>query len=124
MGLSVPATSEVSPLLSRTIHTRVSPGIRRDNPSLRPDRPPNLAPMAFLDETKLYVRGGRGGDGSASMHSEPFKPRGGPDGGNGGRGGSVIMRVSGHARDLSWLADHPHQRAEDGKPGRSSQRDG
>ena len=40
--------------------------------------------MAFVDECVLYVRSGRGGDGSASMRSEPYKARGGPDGGNGG----------------------------------------
>jgi GTP-binding protein len=80
--------------------------------------------MAFVDECVLYVRSGRGGDGSASMHSEPYKSRGGPDGGNGGDGGSVILEVTAGVHDLSWLADHPHQRATAGSPGRSSDRDG
>ncbi|HKZ75625.1 MAG TPA: GTPase ObgE [Actinomycetota bacterium] len=80
--------------------------------------------MAFVDECTVEVQAGRGGDGSASMHSEPYKPRGGPDGGNGGRGGSVVFEVSSGVHDLSGLADHPHQRAESGKPGRSSRRDG
>jgi GTP-binding protein len=76
--------------------------------------------MAFVDECTLFVTSGKGGDGSASMHSEPYKARGGPDGGNGGHGGSVILEVDTGVHDLSWLADHPHQRAVAGKPGRSA----
>jgi GTP-binding protein len=80
--------------------------------------------MAFVDECVLHVTSGRGGDGSASMHSEPYKARGGPDGGNGGDGGSVILEVSAGVHDLSWIADHPHQRATPGSSGRSADRDG
>jgi GTP-binding protein len=80
--------------------------------------------MAFVDEVEVEVRAGRGGDGSASMRSEPFTPRGGPEGGDGGDGGNVVFRVDPGLRDLSWLADHPHQRAEHGKPGGRSRRDG
>jgi len=80
--------------------------------------------VAFVDECVLYVTSGRGGDGSASMHSEPYKPRGGPDGGSGGDGGSVLLEVAAGVHDLSWLADHPHQRATAGRAGRSSKRDG
>jgi GTP-binding protein len=80
--------------------------------------------VAFVDECNLLVRAGRGGDGSVSLHSEPYKPRGGPDGGNGGDGGSVVVAVTGEMHDLSWLADHPHQRADSGRPGRSARRDG
>nr|MDP9328739.1 GTPase ObgE [Actinomycetota bacterium] len=80
--------------------------------------------MAFVDETGVFVKGGRGGNGAATLHSEPYKPLGGPDGGNGGPGGSVIFQVSRRARDLSWLADHPHQAAADGVGGRKAKRDG
>ncbi len=80
--------------------------------------------MAFTDEATVYVRAGRGGNGAASLHSEPYKPQGGPDGGNGGPGGSVVFEVSRGTHDLSWLADHPHQRAEPGVGGRSANRDG
>jgi GTPase len=80
--------------------------------------------MAFVDETGVSVKGGRGGNGAATLHSEPYKPLGGPDGGNGGPGGSVIFEVSRRARDLSWLADHPHQAATDGVGGQRSKRDG
>jgi GTPase len=80
--------------------------------------------MAFVDEVAVFARGGRGGDGSAAMLSEPFKPRGGPDGGDGGMGGDVVFEVSTGVRDLSWLAEHPHQRAENGRPGGRGRRTG
>ena len=80
--------------------------------------------MAFVDECTVFVAAGRGGDGAASLHSEPYKPRGGPDGGDGGRGGDVVFEVRRGVHDLSWLADHPHQKAGSGEPGRSSRRDG
>lgn len=80
--------------------------------------------MTFVDECTVFAQAGRGGDGAASLHSEPYKPRGGPDGGDGGDGGSVVFRVTPGIRDLSWLADHPHQKAAGGKPGRSTRRAG
>ena len=80
--------------------------------------------MAFVDECTVFLTAGRGGNGSASMHSEPYKPRGGPDGGSGGHGGSIVFEVSRGMHDLSWLAEHPHQKAEAGKPGRKAKREG
>ncbi len=47
----------------------------------------------FLDEVRISVRAGAGGDGAATMRREAHVPRGGPDGGDGGRGGSVYLRV-------------------------------
>jgi GTP-binding protein len=80
--------------------------------------------MGFVDETTVYARAGMGGNGSAHLHSEPYKAHGGPDGGNGGDGGSVVFEVSRGVHDLSALADHPHLRAAHGRPGRSTKRDG
>jgi GTPase len=80
--------------------------------------------VGFVDECTAYLEAGRGGNGSASLHSEPYKPRGGPDGGTGGNGGSVIFEVTKGVHDLSWLAEHPHQRAKAGGPGRNARRDG
>src|SRR2546426_685887 len=80
--------------------------------------------MAFVDEVTVWVRAGRGGHGSAAMLREPFKPRGGPEGGDGGRGGGGGFEASSGVRDLSALADRPHLRAEDGKPGGASRRTG
>ena len=73
--------------------------------------------MPFVDEVTVHARGGRGGDGSSSIRREPYTPRGGPDGGDGGKGGDVVLEVSTGVHDLSWLADHPHQRADSGEPG-------
>jgi GTPase len=80
--------------------------------------------MTFVDEVDVEVRAGRGGDGSAAMGSEPFKPKGGPDGGDGGRGGDVVFRASRNVHDLAWFADNPHLMAEPGKPGARARRDG
>jgi GTP-binding protein len=80
--------------------------------------------MAFVDEVTVFARAGNGGHGSASLHSEPYKPLGGPDGGDGGRGGDVVFQVSGRVRDLSALADRPHLRASAGGRGASNRRTG
>src|SRR5512141_2333217 len=50
-------------------------------------------PEMFLDEVRIVVRAGAGGDGASTFRREAHVPRGGPDGGDGGRGGSVYLRV-------------------------------
>jgi GTP-binding protein len=80
--------------------------------------------MAFVDEVTVFVRAGRGGDGSASILREPFTPQGGPDGGDGGRGGDVVFEVSNEVHDLSALADRPHLRAPAGRAGGKRRRTG
>jgi GTPase len=80
--------------------------------------------MTFVDEVDVEVLAGRGGDGSAAMGSEPYKPKGGPDGGDGGRGGDVVFRATRNVHDLAWFADNPHLKAEPGKPGARARRDG
>jgi GTPase len=63
--------------------------------------------LQFVDEARLVVRAGSGGDGSVSFKREKYKPRGGPDGGRGGDGGSVILRAT---EDLSTLESYAYRK--------------
>jgi GTPase len=78
----------------------------------------------FVDESVVFARGGRGGNGAASFHREKYRPKGGPDGGDGGKGGDVVLEVSPDAFDLSSLARNPHLRADPGGHGQGSNRHG
>lgn len=80
--------------------------------------------MRFIDETRLIVKAGNGGDGIASFHRAAFVPKGGPDGGDGGRGGSVILRSSGQLGTLEDLSKRRHCRAQHGRPGQGGKRSG
>ncbi len=60
----------------------------------------------FIDEAKIYLCAGDGGDGCVSFRREKYVPRGGPNGGDGGKGGDVILRAS---SDLSTLLDLKYQ---------------
>lgn len=48
--------------------------------------------MKFLDQAKIHLKSGDGGNGCLSFYRQKFIEFGGPDGGNGGRGGDVILR--------------------------------
>ena len=54
---------------------------------------PYLWKMKFLDEAKVYIRSGDGGNGCVAFRREKYIEFGGPSGGNGGRGGDVIIEV-------------------------------
>jgi GTP-binding protein len=60
----------------------------------------------FIDQVKIYVKAGDGGDGCVSFRREKYVPRGGPDGGDGGKGGDVILVAS---ADLNTLLDLKYQ---------------
>ncbi|MDP9850209.1 GTPase ObgE [Streptosporangium lutulentum] len=78
----------------------------------------------FVDQVVLHIKAGDGGNGCASVHREKFKPLGGPDGGNGGRGGDVILEVDGNTATLLEYHRRPHRKADNGKQGHGSNRDG
>jgi len=80
--------------------------------------------MAFVDEVRVKVMAGAGGNGAAAFHREPYKPKGGPDGGNGGNGGSVILRADTSVGTLLELRDHPHVKAERGGHGAGKRKHG
>jgi GTP-binding protein len=78
----------------------------------------------FVDRVVLHLRAGDGGHGCVSIHREKFKPLGGPDGGNGGHGGSVSLTVDPQVHTLLDFHFRPHVKAENGKGGAGSNRDG
>ena len=71
----------------------------------------------FVDEAKVYVRSGKGGDGMVHFHREKYVSRGGPDGGDGGRGGDVILEVRPTLNTLSSFRHHTRYIADEGGKG-------
>jgi GTP-binding protein len=78
----------------------------------------------FLDEARIYVISGRGGDGMVHFRREKYVPRGGPDGGDGGHGGDVILRADPVLNTLSPLHRRTRYKAQDGRPGGTSNKTG
>lgn len=73
--------------------------------------------MSFIDEVRLFLKAGDGGDGCASFRREKFVEFGGPDGGNGGRGGSIIFIADQNLSTLLDLRYRQRIKAESGKNG-------
>ncbi len=76
--------------------------------------------MKFVDEARIEVKAGKGGNGVASFRREKFIPKGGPDGGDGGRGGSIYAVAD---RNINTLIDYRYTRkflAKNGENGRGS----
>ena len=78
----------------------------------------------FLDEVRIVVRAGDGGDGAATFRREAHVPRGGPDGGDGGRGGSVFLRVDPGETTLRDFRYRHHFKASPGGRGERAKRHG
>jgi GTPase len=80
--------------------------------------------MKFLDQAKIYIRSGNGGNGSSSFRREKYIEYGGPDGGDGGRGGDVVIEA---VDGLNTLIDYrylQHFKADPGKKGMGRQKHG
>jgi GTP-binding protein len=80
--------------------------------------------MRFIDEARVYVQAGKGGDGAIAFLREKFRPFGGPAGGDGGRGGNVIFEVDEGLATLLDFKYTPRLVARDGEAGRGKQQYG
>jgi GTPase len=80
--------------------------------------------LLFLDQAKIFLKSGSGGNGVISFRREKYVPRGGPDGGDGGRGGHIIFVVDNNLSTLSDFRYKHHFKAIDGFPGEASNRSG
>ena len=80
--------------------------------------------MKFIDEAKIEVAAGRGGNGATSFRREKFVPRGGPDGGDGGRGGSVYAEADENTNTLVEYRFVKRYQAKNGEKGHGSDRYG
>lgn len=80
--------------------------------------------MKFIDEAKILVKAGDGGQGCVSFRREKFIPHGGPDGGNGGRGGDIILITSRSHSTLLDMKYRQHHTAKRGGHGSGKNRTG
>jgi GTP-binding protein len=80
--------------------------------------------MKFLDQAKIYVRSGDGGDGVIAFRREKYIEFGGPDGGDGGRGGDVVFEAVANLNTLIDFRYTQHFRAKKGGNGAGSDRTG
>ena len=78
----------------------------------------------FVDRVTVHVKGGDGGNGSAGIRREKYKPLAGPNGGNGGNGGSVVFVADTNATSLLDYRFMPHRNAGDGTMGLGDVKDG
>jgi GTP-binding protein len=78
----------------------------------------------FIDEAKIRVKAGDGGNGCMAFRREKFVPRGGPSGGDGGNGGDVIMESSERHNTLVHFRFNPEYKAERGRHGEGSNKTG
>ncbi|HZT33794.1 MAG TPA: GTPase ObgE [Bryobacteraceae bacterium] len=78
----------------------------------------------FIDEVRILVKAGDGGNGCLAFRREKYVPRGGPSGGDGGRGGDVILVATEHQNTLLHLRYNPEHQGERGRHGEGSNRTG
>ena len=80
--------------------------------------------MKFLDQSKVFIKAGDGGSGSASFRREKYIEFGGPDGGDGGRGGSIIFVADKNLNTLIDFRYQQHYKAEKGQDGKGKKKTG
>src|ERR1700680_1511971 len=78
----------------------------------------------FVDEAKIYVKAGNGGNGCMAFRREKYVPHGGPSGGDGGAGGSVILEATQHDNTLLRYRFNREFKADRGRHGEGSNRTG
>jgi len=78
----------------------------------------------LVDEAKIFVASGKGGDGIVAFRREKYVARGGPSGGNGGRGGDVVLKADANLNTLYFFRNHVHFKAKAGGKGGSSNKTG
>src|SRR5580658_8568603 len=74
----------------------------------------------FIDEARIRIKAGDGGNGCMAFRREKFVPRGGPSGGDGGRGGDIVMQSSQRHNTLIHFRFNPEHKAERGRHGEGS----
>jgi len=78
----------------------------------------------FIDQVRVSLQAGKGGDGCVSFRREMCVPRGGPDGGHGGNGGSIDFLADMNLNSLVYFRFHPINKAKKGAPGEGANRTG
>jgi len=78
----------------------------------------------FIDNIKIYVKAGDGGNGAVTFHREKYVSAGGPDGGDGGRGGNIVFRVDSGANTLLAFRYKRKFIAEGGENGKGGKKHG
>jgi len=80
--------------------------------------------MKFVDQVRISVKAGDGGNGAVAFRREKFVERGGPSGGDGGNGGSVVLVADPQLTTLLDYRYQQHHRAQSGHHGMGSDRSG
>ncbi len=80
--------------------------------------------MIFVDQAKINIKSGNGGNGCVSFRREKYVPNGGPDGGDGGRGGDIIFKVDDGLNTLYDFRHKKHFKAGGGEPGKGNRMHG
>lgn len=78
----------------------------------------------FVDQVRVILIAGKGGDGCVSFRREYRVPKGGPDGGRGGDGGNIYLVSDPNLNSLSYFRYHPINKAKKGAPGQGSNKQG